>query len=139
MNSFRRHHIMQRLFAATVSMVLALASVIGAHGHAFAHNPGSAHGHHHPGMLEHISQVAQTIQTASDDLTTVDGDHQNTNDNSHTGCTDFICHGGLAILASGCTALTFELRVENLSWISQVTSRRGVFSLDRPPKSFVLA
>ena len=121
-------------------MTLVLASVIGAHGHAFAHSPGSAHGHNHTGLLEAVSQLDQTLQMApGDDLATVDSDHQNTNDKGHAGCTDFVCHGGLAVLASGCVGLTFELRVENLPWTSQVTCRRGVFSLDRPPKIFVLA
>lgn len=139
MNRSRRHHTLQRLFAVAVSMALMLASVIGAHGHAFAHSPGSGHGHRHSGLVEQVSQVEQTFQIAPDILTAVDADHQNTNDKSHSGCTDFICHGGLAILASGLVALTFAQRVENLPWTSQVACRRGVFSLDRPPKIFVLA
>ena len=137
MNGLRRHHALQRLIAATVSLALVLASVIGAHGHAIEHSHDSTHGHHHTGSIEQVLQVAQAVQTASNGLSAVDGDHQV--DTRHTGCTDFICHGGLAVLASGCPALTFELRDENLPWTSQVTSQQGVFSLERPPKFHVLA
>jgi hypothetical protein len=53
---------------------------------------------------------------------------------------DFFCHGGIAILAPGCTLqLSGWSQVRGLPWLANVLAPVSPGRLERPPKPFATA
>jgi hypothetical protein len=127
-----------RLVAATLSLALAMAPIAGAAAHVIGH--GDAHAHHHGAIIAADSSPDPDQRSAhSEDHHRVSGAgpanmpepaHQ------HSGCVDFVCHGGLAVLAAA-TAWNFTdwPKVAVFPWNTQALASVIPARLDRPPKS----
>jgi hypothetical protein len=125
-----------------VSLVLAVSSIIGAGCHAGVHHH-QAGSHHHKIAASENSPKADHLATHSGDERALFGAgdanvpepaHQ------HSGCMDFICHGGLAVLASATSWIVAgwpekAVLPRDMQALVSVSPAR----LDRPPKSFVSA
>lgn len=124
---------MRRLLAATLSLVLVLASVIG----AFAH---TSHNHHHHAAqtLDSDSALASAEGAGAD----LGNDHAPAGSkigSEKGGCGDLLCHGGFAILSGQNLRFGFAGRSIHLLPLDYSGVGSGLPSLDRPPRAFVLA
>lgn len=124
-----RYSVTRRLLAATLSLVLVLASLIGAHAHA------GHHGHHHD----------HGVHGVLDDRSGVDHDADSAHGPGGTGsiagqavCGDLLCHGGFAILLEHFNRV--HLHQHLIVLIPSDDARAGSerSSLDRPPRLSVL-
>jgi hypothetical protein len=132
--SLRRHGRRPiRLISILAATALVFAHVVGAYAHAAGHSHGRAHvgcAHDH---ANHAAATALPDQGVSGSL------HLSCDQEiDHASCCDFMCHGGIAILAT--PALTFAEPARDCS-ASNASIARLLWpgSLDRPPKSFALA
>jgi hypothetical protein len=125
MQGHKRYGVARRLLAATLSFVLILSSMIGAHAHA-AHD-ARYHDHSAHVMLDNAPDP--TANTADDHMS--DGARTGA---EHTSCADLHCHGGFAILSGQADRQYRETR--SVAMIPRDVSSSGCrqSSLDRPPR-----
>jgi hypothetical protein len=118
-----------RLLAATLALALVVASIVGAAAHAGGH-------HHH---LDDAHHGAMAVPDGSPAADRHSGDapepaHQ------HSGCLDFVCHGGLALLTAAIpwTVAAWPDRAV-FPWDFESLASVSPARLDRPPKPLVSA
>jgi hypothetical protein len=113
--------------------------------HRHQSHAGQQHAHHHEAAAKTHSdhgtdRVAAAPDKASGAASALDHPEPGGSDRSHTCCMDFICHGGIAIIAgdTGAQFVTWhEARV--LPWDGQALASVSPARLDRPPKALVSA
>ena len=125
-----------RLLATGLSFALIVASLAGTTVHARDHSQ-----HHHWGVSHadghaHAGHSAAIVATAdAGGLTSLSHDVPAA-DPRHNGCLDFLCHGGVAILAMGAGLQIAGWREPLLPfWPSDALSAVRPAALERPPKS----
>lgn len=124
-----RYSVARRLLAATLSLVLVLSSMIGAHAHAMH----DAH-HHEHGVHLLVDGVPEPSVSAADDEA-----KDNPNPGAkHTSCADLLCHGGFAILSGQADRQYLERRSIALVPRNETSSGSRQSSLDRPPRLSIL-
>ena len=129
-----RHAWITRLVAATVSIAFALSSFIGATAHAGSYHHSAAAHHHVVAAADHFhSNTAPSISPIGA-VDPAEPAHK------HSGCMDFICHGGLAVLAA---ATSWQLTDWSPKPVFRLTTVAVALAspsrLDRPPKPLVSA
>ena len=134
MKFLRRQSAVSRLLSALQSVVLIAAVALGSHAHS---NVG---GHHHHAVGQVDAMIAPMFHGDIYEATSaIDARGRGTLKQNHADCMDFHCHGGLAIVATDCQVMAITQQGVQFPCRSEVTNRRGSFSLDRPPKAVVLA
>lgn len=124
-----RYSVIRRLLAATLSLVLVLASIIGAYAHA-------AHGAHHDDHGVHVAHADGSEPIAvSKDAHAEDAPNTGA---KHASCGDLVCHGGFAILTAQVDRHQPHRR--SVAQIPRDDTKSGFSqsSLDRPPRRSVL-
>jgi hypothetical protein len=100
MRGCRYRHGLARLVSAVAVVALIFANVVGAHAHATAHGPDAAHG----GWDQHLATSAAAVHAAAyaavDDAASGIAHEHGDPGGAHTTSCDFVCHGGVAILAA---------------------------------------
>lgn len=129
MQKHGRYSVTRRLLAATLSFVLVLASMIGAHAHA-AHD---THQHDH-GMHVGLDNAPETVVGGDNDHSK---DGPNTAD-KHAICGDLLCHGGFAVLTGQVDHLHIYERSPHRAPRDDTKTGSSQNSLDRPPRVFAL-
>ena len=116
--------------AVVAALVLIVAGVVGAYGHA------AGHGHHEPPRMAHAASGAVAFVAQPVD---VGGGHEGADTvNAHAGCYDFVCHGGHAMLAEPLVIshpLRCALDIPPAPALSSTQPNR----LERPPRYPVFA
>lgn len=129
MQGHGRYSVTRRLLAATLSLVLVFASMIGAHAHA-AHD-AQQHDHSMHVVIDdvHAPAIGADNDHAEDGLNTAA---------KHATCGDLLCHGGFAILTG--QADREHLHKRSLAVIARDDTKTGSNqnSLDRPPRVLAL-
>ena len=146
-----RRHWIRRLLAATVSLVLAVASTLGVAAHA------RDHAHHHDGAAsqavhqlthhgDHAAQHAgeEAVAAAEEDgrafAAGAAGPEAPKPKALYHDCMDFVCHGGIAILASvDSWQAPWWPQGRLVAWQSDHVVCVSPARLDRPPKAFASA
>src|SRR5262245_37093185 len=98
----RRHGWITRLAAATLSLALVVASVVGAaaHGGACAHHAPHYHHSHAGDDADHdASHSGSQAHVKSGPVSHADSGTGESHV-QHQTCMDFVCHGGIAVLAA---------------------------------------
>jgi hypothetical protein len=140
MNMRRRVRGAVRRVSILAAFALAFAHVIGAYTHAAGHAHGHAHGQghaahaawahdhadHEPAAIATIAVIQQSVSADP----ALHGDHGT----DHASCSDFVCHGGIAILVAPAFAYA-ELARTNPSCEIAFARLLWPSSLERPPKS----
>ena len=116
-----------RTLTTVTALVVLVASIIGAYGHAAAHNFSSS-------ISEPLSQVGSDHSHSQSEHATGQ-EHQG---DDHANCLDTLCHGGYAIVAS---FLTMFNSLHGLYVVAAPDLYHGSAPtcLDRPPKISVFA
>jgi hypothetical protein len=128
MQGLGRHGVTRRLLAAALSLVLVTASIIGAHAHV-------CHEAHH--------QSASHVVFGG--MSAVGADHDEDSSGSlpgsvtHALCSDFLCHGGIAILVDVGQFERLAQRAPAAFPAEDLRVGSGPSTLDRPPKVSVIA
>jgi hypothetical protein len=145
-----RQHAIARLVAATLSLALMFASIVGTAAHARHH----AHHHHQQGSAAHAHAYVHGDHDHGDsDGSAVAADEPESVGASaggtvpkpepaseHRDCMDFACHGGIAILAVGTGwQVAWWPQAPAVVWRSDFVASVSPARLDRPPKSFASA
>jgi hypothetical protein len=126
-----------RLIAATLALALFVASFVG----AIAHASGHLHGHEH----HHGTIAAPDGSHDADNRSAHSENHQRVAGvgainvpgpaHQHSGCVDFACHGGLAVLA---TVSSWRVaawpKTAVFPWNTRALASVSPTKLDRPPK-----
>ena len=133
-----RHGPFARLVAAVLSLCLVTASVAGAAAHA-----GDCAHHHGAQVAIDAEHAAHALDhTASTDAVSPagGGGEPQESQGRHVACMDFLCHGGVAVLAAG-SAWTAEdwPTARTVPWASLPLVAISPSTLDRPPKALVSA
>lgn len=131
MQGYGRYSVSRRLLAATLSLVLVLASMVGAYAHA-------AHGAQHDDHGVHAA-----FDEAPDTATVGSADDENATDRpisdaKHASCGDLLCHGGFAILNGQVDRQHHYERSLTLIHRNDTKYGSSQSSLDRPPRLSVL-
>ena len=129
MQGYGRYSTTRRLLAATLSLVLVLASMIGAYAHA---------GHE---AQHHDHSVHAVLDNSPESGGVADDGHGPESPNSaakHPSCGDLLCHGGFAILTGHVDRERAHQRSVALIHRDDTRSGSGHSSLDRPPRVSVL-
>ncbi|MGE0853279.1 MAG: hypothetical protein AB7O44_27330 [Hyphomicrobiaceae bacterium] len=146
-----RRHWIGRLLAATLSLGLALASTFGAAARARDHvhhhdgaAPQAVHQHFHYGDLgahQPDEEAATTVEEGGRTFAaSAAGAGVPKPDPLHHTCMDFVCHGGIAILASvGSWQAPWWPQGRLVAWQSDHVVCVSPARLDRPPKAFAPA
>lgn len=130
MQGYGRQRVMPPLFAVGLSLVLIIASVIGAFAHA-------AHGAHHQGHGAHVG-VESAAEFGGDFKKGHGPDHSETKA-GHALCGDFFCHGGFAIVGQqGIRDRVSEPSCITLRPRDDIVAGNDGSSLDRPPRDSIL-
>src|SRR5262245_46782653 len=118
-----------RLLTALVAVALVFAHVVGAYAHAAGHNAGQ----------EPSSRAQQEISAAAGGgLSAHAHGTQAQEAAGYLDACDFMCNGGLAILAAPTLAFT-RTKAPASCRVSEIVHLRLAASLERPPKSAVRA
>ena len=121
-----RYCVIRRLLAATLALALVLASMVGSYAHT------SDHGHHH----DHASHLALDANAGAGSHADENGaPATSTAAADHTCCCDFLCHGGIAILADMTHRVRLDYRRVALTPRDDVRPGTAGGSLDRPPRT----
>lgn len=129
MQGYGRYSVTRRLLAATLSLVLVLASMIGAHAHA------ADHGHHNDHGVHGVSADSPEANDVADNGL---GQKRPNSAANHASCGDLLCHGGFAILTGQIDCERTYHKAVNLFPCDDTRSGSGQWSLDRPPRVSVL-
>jgi hypothetical protein len=127
---------MRRLLAATLSLVLVAASIIGSYAHA-CHE-----GHHQHSSLQHVGHPEHGSASEGGPNAETNAPHghglPSSSGESHTFCSDFVCHCCMAILADASQSERIAQRKAVVIPPEDLRVGRGPFTLDRPPKASVI-
>lgn len=125
MQGRRRYSVTKRLFAATLSFALMLASIVSAHAHAAHENCRHDHAIHvAPDEVHHAAVDAHDHHgNESPDVIA-----------KHTSCGDLLCHGGVAILTGQIDNQHLHERSVVMIPRNEMRIGSGQSSLDRPPR-----
>ena len=131
MRRHRHGYGIARLVSAVAVFALIFANIVGAHAHATAHGPDAMHA----GCDQHLATSAAAAHAAahaSVDDAAIAHEHGDQGGMHTTSC-DFVCHGGVAILA----AATADGQVAQQPARPQVARSIDLLltgSLERPPR-----
>lgn len=111
-----------------MTVALLCAHMVGAYAHAAGHNAGQGP----------ASRAQQEISAVGGGVSAhVHGEHAK-EAAGHVDCCDFMCNGGLAILAAPTVVFT-RTKAPPSSRVIEIVHLRLAASLERPPKSTVRA
>jgi hypothetical protein len=137
-----------RFLAATLSLALSFALVFGtavhARDHAHHHGDAARHASHHHHHHHVANQPGEEAVTAAHEdggvLAANAGADEPDHKTLHHNCLDFICHGGIAILANGDGwQAPWWPEGRPRIWQSDHVVSVSPARLERPPKAFASA
>jgi hypothetical protein len=119
---------MRRLLAAVLALALVTATGFGAFAHA------ALHGHAHGAGVDHAHHADHVPPPAHGDHADCDrADHKSHGQHDHRDCSEFICHGGFAMLGADVPGFELPTRSASPLWLNATAESAAVPALDRPP------
>ena len=125
----------KRLISAVAALALVLAQLVGAYAHAAGHDHAGAYAAcahldgHHAAAQTHDAAAPSGIDQGAVDKPQHDDDRA-----LHSGSCDFLCHGGIAVLAAAGFSYADPTLPYTLA-VAIIADPSPPLSLERPPRS----